>query len=376
MRPEVPFLIAAVSGRALAASARRAGHGVVVLDFFNDLDTRAWALRSRACAGPSGFDARRLLRAAELLCPPEACAGLVYGAGFEGRLGLLARLARGRRLYGNTPETLALVKDPGRFFPLLKRLGIAYPQTRLRRPPTLEGWLRKRVGGAGGGHVAPAADKARPGRGRTYYQRWVAGRSCSALFLANGREARLVGLSEQRTADGLCAPYLYGGAVSHARLAPRIREEVESLLARLVPETGLRGLNGLDFLVDPLGQIQVLEVNPRPPATLDLYDADCRDSLFDWHLRACRGELPRDPLVDRAQSSRAHAIVYAYTPLRIPTRWRWPVWCSDLPPGGLHVPPGAPVCTVHSRGATPSAAWRLAARRKDQIVAALGAVAA
>ncbi|MEW5708123.1 MAG: ATP-grasp domain-containing protein [Pseudomonadota bacterium] len=375
MRPEAPFLIAAVSGRALAASARRAGHGVVVLDFFNDLDTRACAIHSRACAGPGGFDAGRLLRAAQALCPPEACAGLVYGAGFEGRPGLLARLARGRRLWGNTPETLALVKDPGRFFPLLERLEIPHPETRLRRPPVLEGWLRKQAGGAGGGHVAPAGDKARRGRGRTYYQRWISGRSCSALFLADGREARLVGFSEQRTADEASAPYLYGGAVSHARLAARIREAVEAILARLVPATGLRGLNGLDFLVDPLGQVRVLEVNPRPPATLDLYDADCRESLFDGHLRACRGELPREPLVRRVQI-RAHAIVYAPAPVRIPRGWRWPAWCSDLPRGGLRIPPGAPVCTVHSRGATPSAAWRLAARRKARIAAALGAAAA
>lgn len=374
MRPEAPFLIAAVSGRALAASARRAGHAVVVLDFFNDLDTQAWAIRSRACAGPGGFDARRLLQAAQALCPPELCAGLVYGAGFENRPGLLARLARGRRLYGNTPDTLALVKDPGRFFALLKRLGIPYPETRWTRPPVLEGWLRKKAGGAGGGHVVPAGNPTRQGRGRTYYQRKIPGRSCSALFLADGREAHLVGFNEQRTAGGVCAPYLYGGAVSHARLPARIRDEVQALLMRLVPETGLRGLNGLDFLVDALGRIQVLEVNPRPPATLDLYDADCRESLFDWHLRACRGELPRSPLVQRIQV-RAHAIVYAPAPVRIPARWRWPAWCTDLPREGLPVPPGAPVCTVHSRGATPSAAWRLAARRKDRIVAALGAAA-
>ncbi|MGN2393554.1 ATP-grasp domain-containing protein, partial [Pelomicrobium sp. G1] len=85
------------------------------------------------------------------------------------------------------------------------------------------------------------------------------------------------------------------------------------------------------------------------------YDVDCRESLFDGHLRACRGELHREPLVRRVQI-RAHAIVSAPAPVRIPGGWRWPAWCSDLPRGGMRIPPGAPVCTVHSRGATPGAA--------------------
>lgn len=376
MQAKAPFLIAAVSGRALAASARRAGHAVVVLDFFNDLDTRAFAKRSRACAGPGGFDARLLLEAAETLCPPKACAGLVYGAGFERRPGLLARLARGRRLYGNAPQTLRLVKDPARFFPLLKRLEIPHPETRLTPPSDREGWLLKQAGGAGGGHVVPAAEACRAGRGG-YYQRRLNGRCCSALFLADGRGAYLVGFNEQRTADGSHSPsrYLYGGAVSHARLPARIRHEVEAILERLVPEAGLVGLNGLDFMVDEAGQVQVLEVNPRPPATVELYDADCRDSLFEWHLRACDGRLPRGALV-RCVQVRAHAIVYAPVPVRVPPRLRWPRWCSDLPRGGLRIPAGAPVCTVHSRGPNPRSAWALAVRRKDVIRSALGAAAA
>src|SRR5881396_1182103 len=105
-----PFLIAAVTGRALAASAARSGVPVVVLDCFADRDTRGLARRCR-------------------------CAGLVYGSGFEGRTGLLGRLARGRRLYGNEPSVVAAVKDVRRFLPLLDRLGIRYPETRFTAPP-------------------------------------------------------------------------------------------------------------------------------------------------------------------------------------------------------------------------------------------------
>jgi len=138
----LPLLLVSASGRALAQSAARARVPVVVLDLFNDLDARALAVASRGVAGRNGkFDSRRLLAAAQELCPPESCAGLVYGSGLEGRTRLLARLGNGRTLFGNRPETVAALKDPGRFFPLLDSLGIAHPEIRLDPPADVSGWL-------------------------------------------------------------------------------------------------------------------------------------------------------------------------------------------------------------------------------------------
>ena len=90
--PRVPYLVAAVTGRALAASAVRGGHPVVVLDYFADRDTRALAGAWRSVVAARGmrFDQRALLTAAQELAPVPA--GLVYGSGFEGRTGLLANL--------------------------------------------------------------------------------------------------------------------------------------------------------------------------------------------------------------------------------------------------------------------------------------------
>src|SRR5438874_12619877 len=86
---------------------------VVVLDCFADRDTRGLARRCRSVVARQGlrFDARALLAAAAELAPWGRCAGLVYGSGFEGRTGLLGRLARGRRLYGNEPSVVAAGKD-------------------------------------------------------------------------------------------------------------------------------------------------------------------------------------------------------------------------------------------------------------------------
>jgi len=358
------LLIVASSGRALAASAARSALPVVVLDLYNDLDTRALAASSRAIANSNGrFDAQRLLAAAAELCPPERCGGLVYGSGLEARIGLLRKLARNRALYGNEPDTVALVKDPARFFALLDELHIVHPATSLEPPHDAEGWLVKRTGAAGGSHVRPTHKRHRA-RPRRYFQRYQHGRTLSALFAADGMQAQVLGFNEQWTADApWCARYCYGGAVTCTDLPQTLESEIARIASRLVAATGLKGINGVDFILDG-DRVFVLEVNPRPTATIELYDRDVDGGMLALHMRACRGELQSRP---RLTGARAHAIVYAAAVQRVPLRIDWPAWCTDLPEAGTTIPAGAPVCSVHAEAETAAQARQLAMARREQM---------
>jgi predicted ATP-grasp superfamily ATP-dependent carboligase len=360
-----PLLVVSASGRALAQSAVRSGRKVVVLDLFNDTDLRALATASRCVAARSGkFDARRLLAAAQMLCPPGRCGGLVYGSGFEGRPALLAQLARGRTLFGNRPDTIALLKDPALFFALLDAFDIAHPETRLDPPADVALWLVKRRGGAGGTHVKPARPHHRAGRQR-YFQKLQKGRTLSVLFAADAREASVIGCNEQWTAgDGQYAPYRYGGAVSGIVLPEHVAARIATMLNHLVAATGLVGLNGLDFILDAAQVPQVLEINPRPTATIDLYDANFSDGLVAVHVRACGGELPRVSPIARP---RAHAIVYATDAIRVPDAMQWPAWCTDIPESSSFIAGGAPLCSVHAEGDTSAQARDLALARLQLI---------
>jgi predicted ATP-grasp superfamily ATP-dependent carboligase len=335
------LLIVAVSGRALAQSAVRGGYRPVVLDLFADRDTRAASIGWRRVSVPGSLrlDPPAVLRAARTLAPG---AGLVYGSGFEGRTGLLERLGRGRTLYGNQPSTVALIRDPVRFFPLLRRLGIRHPPVRFSPPRSPGGWLVKGPGGAGGTRVRPATSG--PPAKTDYYQRFESGDTLSAAFLADGRRALVLGINRQWTAPRPGGPYLYGGAVGGLRIDDHVRREIEDALDTVVAETGLVGLNGLDFILRD-GRWLVLELNPRPTATFELYDPDYSRGLFHWHLRACRGELPVRTATLRAV--RAHAVVHASGAAKA-DGVRFPRWCRDLPVAGTRFAPGDPICTVHA----------------------------
>ncbi len=357
-----PMLVAGVTGRALAASAARGGRRVVVLDYFADRDTCTLASACRSVVSPRGlrFDRRRLLAAAAELAPPGRSAGLVYGSGFEGRVALLSRLAAGRRLFGNRPEVIAEVRDPMRFFPLLDRLGIGHPEVRLLPPTDPRGWLVKQPGGAGGVHVLPA-DRPHP-RAGMYYQRLQPGRACSALFLADGHRARILGFNEQWQSgarEGL--PYLYGGAVGQISLPLVVEADLRTRLDTLVAAVGLVGLNGIDFLLHE-DTWSALEVNPRPTATMELYDADYDRGLFEAHLRACEGELPARSAPARA--ARASTIVHAAHSWQVPDGLDFPAWCHDIPQPGTRMAPGEPICTVQAEGRDAPEAMALVRERE------------
>ncbi len=356
------LLIVGVTGRALAASAFRWGRAVVVLDLFADRDTRELATECREVSAPVAlrFHQGRLLAAARAFAPD---APLVYGSGFEGQIELLTRLAHGRELLGNPPAVVAAVRDPRQFFPLLDRLDIPHPDIRFEIPRPAPGWLTKRAGGAGGTHVRPAA--AGVLAAGSYCQRFESGRPASVLFLADGRRAHVVGFNEQWVAPGAGSrPFLFGGAVSRLTLPAPLVRTIRTGLDALVDQLGLVGLNGMDFLYRD-GEWRVLELNPRPPATLELYDEDYPGGLLRHHVAAVQGALPQAPA--SPGPARALGVVHASAGLVVTPDIRFPSWCRDVPMVGTRLATGHPICTVHAAAPDPGAARRLVERRRDRL---------
>jgi predicted ATP-grasp superfamily ATP-dependent carboligase len=344
-------LIAAVSGRALAAAASRAGYRPLVVDLFGDLDTQALAAASvREPGGLSrGFRRDRLLPALEDLAAARAPVGLVYGTGFEDRPALLQAVADRYPLLGNSPATVRKVKRPVALAALCRRLGIPHPP--MSRDGAGEGpWLEKRAGGSGGGHVRPARQWPISSR-RHYLQRQLPGRTIAALVLADGARSIVLGFTEQWAEHAPGLTYRYGGAVRPAEISSQAAAGMTDAIDRIVPEVGLVGLNSADFVLDE-DDFHLLEINPRPGATLDVFSAD---SLFHLHVEASRGRLPAQaPLFTGAKAA---AVVYTRRRVVLPPNFGWPPWTADWQPSGVLVRAGEPLCTVLADAETPDRAY-------------------
>ena len=390
------MLIAAYSGRALAASARRGGYAPLVADFFGDDDTLA-ASRAhvRLCSGfDRGIDADELDAAFAKLADGSAPAGFVCGTGFEDRTGVIARMAARWPLIGNSPAVIERVKDPEMFAALCRACGVPHPETTRSQPDDPQGWLVKRVGGAGGTHISvlhstsprlrercepqepltptlsPQAGRGRSGRsdmdGR-YFQRRVGGWPVSALVLADGRRALVMGFSVQWTAPTPRHPYRYAGAARPAPITPVIAEAMTEVVQRLCAELTLVGLNSFDFLLDG-ATFHLLEINPRPGATLDIFEPE-QGSLFALHVAACGGALP-DPAPTYA-AAKAGAILYADKTIAAMPAFDWPDWTADRPVAGSCVPAETPICTVMASASSAAVARRRIAERSRRLLADL-----
>jgi uncharacterized protein len=352
-------LIAAVSGRALTASARRGGYLPLVADFFGDQDTVAAAQGHVTLCGElaRGFREHELMAALERLASRHAPIGIVCGTGFEDRPQLLACLAQRWPLFGNSADKVTRAKDPEIFAAYCRDCDIAHPCVSLSPPAARNSWVAKRRGGSGGQHVAAASAKEF-GDG-VYYQSRVRGTPVSVLLLANGVSAIVLGFSRQWASPAPRQPFRYGGAVRPADIAPALAERLAQAACRLAAALSLVGLNSADFMVDG-DDFCILEINPRPGATLDIFEAE-GGSLFSLHMGACAGDLIDD--APRLDGAKASAIFYADRDVVAPERFEWPNWSSDRPNAGIAIKAGEPLCTVHAGAATGAEARALVDER-------------
>jgi uncharacterized protein len=356
------LLIAAISGRALAAAARRAGYRPLVADFFCDTDTVAMAERVQKLPGDlqNGVDGERLIETLHQLAGNDRPAAVVLGSGFERKAEMVDELARHFPLAGNGSASIRRVKDPQSLAADCAELGIPHPPFRWEAPPDPENWVVKTAGGAGGAHVRRAnGDIQALGR---YFQRFVPGRSVSALFIGDGQGARIIGFSRQWTSPAPDAPYRYGGAVRLRRIDRQDAAAIGGWLDGLARRTGLVGLCSADFIRNADGY-QLVEINPRPGATLDIFDST-EAPLMEAHLRAAKGEAYTIP---RFGDSMASMIAYASAPVAHFPEIAWPDWTADHQSPGTRLVAGDPVCTVFARGPNAEATRRIVVAQARQL---------
>ncbi len=401
------MLLVGWSTRALADAALRSGFQPRTVDFFGDLDQKR-----RVENVSLGRDLGRAWSplAAVAVAASVPAARVAYGFDLENHADAVERLAAGRELLGNPASVLRAARDPAILFRVLSEAGIPTPLTLFpgsgaavagRETAAVRSWLVKPLRGGGGRGVAAAEPGRVPGPDEML-QELVPGPVLGFSFLADGRRVRPLGLATQlegRAAFG-AATFAYAGSLSC--LPPgldeaTLREQALSAAAAVTRAFGLRGWNGLDFIVRN-GEVLPLEVNPRHTSSMELWDAPGA-RLFAAHVEACRGRidgtwLPRPAEVrgkavlfarrsvvvrgsagrladlpgppHRARPAEGAGVAEEEAPAARKGGARWPERAvADVPHSGERIAGGQPVCSLYATG--PSAA---------ACVAALHAVAA
>jgi methenyltetrahydromethanopterin cyclohydrolase len=335
------LLIIASSGRMLAQAAKNTGLKPLVIDVFADLDTQSYALDFQQIADLS-IDS--LTPAIDYFLQHYPVNQLIYGSGFEQHPESLCYLQTRLTLLGNTSDTFIRVQNKVDFFAVLDNLNIPHPETLFTQPKDEQDWLIKPNTGQGGIGIQRCRSSNLGLNSQIYWQKYQHGSQHSVLFLANGQQVQIIGFNTQWTTRlNDSEEFIFAGIINHCPLNQTHQTKIINWLTKLVPAFQLNGLNSLDF-IHADGQSNLLEINPRPPASMQLYNAD----LLRRHIRTASPQQDwQSYLQPPAQSGyTGYQIIYAQQDIQIPPDYRWQTGCADLPVAGQICRTGQPICSI------------------------------
>ena len=364
-----PIIIISLSGRGLAQALNAAGFRVAVVDLFGDVDTQALAERVIRIEAREGFrlDPEQTLGALQTLTAEGFGPRVIVGSGFEDALELHGEISARYQVLGADTDILRQLHSRTELF---SRLGarVDVPLT-AERPRGSERWLAKYNGGSGGWHVTTVSQTDTAPEG-DYFQAYKAGNSLSAIGLADEQNCALVAVNEHLVCGtNVHRDYRYTGAVSVHDIKPDLIPRSEHALTEVANLTGLRGCFGIDFIYGRDGVLWVVDVNPRPPATLALC-AD-RAAVMQQHVAVCSG---RRLLYSRPETThcRAHWVVYSNAAWVVPDRFTWPDAVADIPRAGATVAAQHPLCTLETEARSDVEATATLEREFRNLAKALG----
>jgi predicted ATP-grasp superfamily ATP-dependent carboligase len=166
---------------------------------------------------------------------------------------------------------------------------------------------------------------------------------------------------------------VFCGVIGPVPVSDEVQREVTAINRLLAAVFRLRGLGSLDFLLDG-DTVEVLELNPRPPASLALYPRVGAGGPVRAHLRACvHGELPPAPAP--VNGVRGTEIVFAPRALQVDAGMAAQIaqreGARDLPRVGARCAAGDPLCSLVAEGRDAHEVTTSLASRRDALLASL-----
>lgn len=348
-----PIALFGASTRAAAFSALRAGLEPCCADLFADADLRAWCAVEEVAPDqyPQGF--LELQR----IGPPIPW---MYAGGLENWPRLVHEMSEVASLWGNDAAVLAKARDPLHVAELLARAGLPHPATTVQQPRAGR-WLAKPRRSAGGRGIR--FEDGTISASGVYWQEYIEGLSCSALYLGERTSAWLLGATRQLVGESWlnARPFHYCGSIGPLPLERGIEDQLKVIGQILAQGCGLVGLFGVDFVLRD-GVPYIVEINPRYTASVEVLEYATGESLLARQRRVFDSSCELSAETEVRQRVVGKAILFANREGRFPASGPWQVaeqpdprsgqlpGFADIPEPGETLAPGKPVFTLFTAG--------------------------
>jgi len=338
------ILVVGYTTRPIVQSAVRAGFVPYAIDHFLDLDLLALA----EAAAPLEEDLPDLGVGGFLERLDLEIDGIVIGSGCE-RIELEKDL--NERIIGNSPDLMRKASDKCYIGRKITDMGFLYPEIYREGEIEFPAVIKPASGGGGLKNIlvndASELEALDLDLSEYLIQAYVDGipASVSVISTEDGDTASFCVNEQLIGAKWLNAPSRFAYCGNIVPLETELDDEICMIAEEVVRELGLVGSNGVDFVITPDGPV-VIEVNPRFQGSLEAIEAACGCNLFDYHMRACEGELPE---LKRPERFGIRAVVYAPRDMLIEEDLRR-YGFSDAPSPPKEVAKGEPLASVVGLG--------------------------
>lgn len=338
---------------------------MAVIDGFADMDAcHAAKICKKVTRTNSSLDANEVVKITSSLQDQFKFDGLLYDAALETNPDLLDAICFDN-VIGNTSQTLRQCNDISFFFSTMEKFDIPFPEVCNQPQPQMpNSWLTKSKLSTGGFGVC-CFKQGDESKENIYFQRKLDGLNFSLTFFANVNDIQVVGFNtlwSKNLTDKV--PYAYAGAINNVDIAESLKSTAIHYAQSLIKVFKLVGLNSIDYILSG-NCVYVIEINPRVPATYELYETKYGD-LINEHISVCKTKN----FSSRQWSKllRAHAIVYAPETIKVPNDFSWPLWTADRPHAGEIINQYQPVCSIFAGGKNEAQIKNMIRMRESTII--------
>jgi hypothetical protein len=353
-----PLIILGRHVRAAAQSAVRAGYEPWCIDTADTLDLRDTAGVTIKHCPAEKYPAGML----PMLADAPYDAKVMLTADLENHPEFVDAVAIDRQLLGCSPEAIRSVRRADALAgpPAIAHVRFSGARTKLSWFGRIKQFLRGKTGTT---RYLLKPVHGYDGRGIEWYtgsaatpedhyiQQYVRGTPLSAVYHTDGWSAILVGVTEQLIGEASlgAARFQYCGSITPVELSEDQRAGLAQLGVVLAQQHDLRGLFGIDLVLDKDGDLWPVEVNPRYTDSVELIEQH-------EHIAALHGRAAIDKKSRRAPGPAvlAKVILRARADTTAPDlRELLPdARLADIPAPGSAIKKGERLCTAYAGAPT------------------------
>ena len=460
MNCPMKIVLISASVRPLIASCLQAKYVPVAFDFFADWDGRRLIEgSSHSNASLTKIDCYRDLLELDFKKLGDAA---IFAGGAELQSDLVRAVSKQLPLLGPSAESLATVADPVVWLRALQAADCRVPETRRELPINAkpDDWLRKQSGTCGGSGVRLIGDTGKDCDDEiatnSYFQKRIPGQAWSTILVSraqtenhpsatfslgctrqwlaadfadesegcrrvsswsrqtSGRHSNVSRIlanpatsKSHPTLSHHARPFAYRGSVGPLAIPTAVQIQIDRIANLLAREFSMRGVWGMDFVLDGNGHVWPVDLNPRITASTELFESTVVRSrskfrsVIDLHLSACSisssdreefEKLADDCAASLGSECETKRILFNTGPNAIEidntkceqlSRYHKPRFfqsnqtnasIADVPKLGDRIEPEHPLLTIRSRAKTEAAAIALLDELFDAVQTCVGCI--